>query len=321
MDNLLNIYTTKENFKIKERSIEPEIQQVQETKGEFQYKWYHWNFQSLNQLYYYLKSNPPINKKIFNLKVGFIDWVESDSSLVNDITYDEALNYLMGGFHINYDRFLQIKKDLILQTSEYQEKYIYKKAAVGSHIHIANYVAGAPYCMIKREMQHDTNFITICFNLSLPSSIEQKQVFNQGCLTLNLIQLLEKSGYRVKLNLIDLAYNSSVNELVYTKFNVKKHNELLNIQKCFFPFTSIAFQRYICFQLMKLTPVTDLSWQNFGVLISRESMKKLLRLKPNDILISSPNDMGIKGDNIMDDAQNFLKAINLDDFVKIKTKK
>lgn len=293
------------------------------------YHWYEWNFQNLTQLYNYLKSNPKVPSKVFSPKYGYQSYTDKlmnykednmISSFLGDITYDEAVEYLIQGYTNNYKKFLDLKKQITFLKPEYVEQYIYKKAVVGSHVHIANYVAGAPYCMIRREQVKEMKYVTIYFNLAIDSQVNESQNFNRGCLTLNLIKLLEKNGYRVKLNLIDFCYNKDCDEIIYSRFNLKKHNELLNERKCFFPFTSKSFERLICFKLLELTPVTNESWRTFGEMFKKEKCIELLNIKNDDIFISTPDDMNIKGYDLNEDAENFLNALNLEQTVKVLKK-
>ena len=55
----------------------------------------------------------------------------------------------------------------------------------------------------------------------------------------------------------------------------------------------------------------------YGRILSEELLRTCLKIDEGRILIRSPQELGIKGDNIYEDADRFFAALELDDEIEV----
>ena len=269
-------------------------------EAEEEYTFYELTFQNLTDLYAYLKSDPEVNSKIFRR----LSSQKSDTEF-SGVSYETALNYIISGYSENYDKYLTIKKQLDKTIPTLVDRREPIKSVAGSRPNVTNFIAGVPKNMYKLQRMQENKFVTIHFNLSYSHVNTPEQIRNRGNLTLNLIKLLELNGYKVKLNTFFLMHE--YNEIIYIKLNLKKHGELINERKCYYPMCSREFLRRIAFRIMESVPIENYAWgESYGKNLCDDSIRSVLGISDNDILINSPNHMDIMGFSIEEDAENFI---------------
>ena len=108
----------------------------------------------------------------------------------------------------------------------------------------------------------------------------------------------------------------------YAKFNLKRSDERLNIQKLYFPLCNPSFLRRLVFRLREGTPNISKEWEvGYGKTANYDMIRDIIDLKNNDIIICQPEEMDINGYDIIEDAKNmflYLNTINKD--FKLKKK-
>lgn len=271
------------------------------------------SFNNLTELYNYLNEDPEVNTRVFR----FLESQESGDSDFYGESYEDSLRYLISGYKKDFDQYLLLKKELESKVPIIAEKREIIKSVSGSRPNIPNYIAGSPKSMYKLNRVTEYKDVNIYFNISCPWFITQEQILNRGVLTINLVKLLENNGYRV--NLLPFELVKEENEYCYIKVGLKKTGELLNEKKCYFPLCSSAFLRRILFRVKESMDFENFSWaHSYGTHVGRNEMIDLLKISDKDIVINSPNEAGISGDNIISDSENFLKKIKIDKYVKVK---
>ena len=157
--------------------------------------------------------------------------------------------------------------------------------------------------------------IDIYYNSAILSEVTTSQIFNRGAITLSLIEILESLGYSVNLNIFTMSSCSS--QIHYAVFKLKNNNERINIQKLYFPLCHPSFLRRLVFKLREVTPDINYSWRGgYGRTCDDYLIRSVIKLKENDIVICQPQEMGIKGRSIIDDANamfNYINRLNLKD--------
>lgn len=303
--------------------------------------WYISNFSSLGELYDYLKSNPKINFKVFNIFSSpsmFIEYIftkpankkfsiyylssQKDNQSFSGMDYDKSLECLNGNIDeklkVNMNKFLELSKDLETKYKVSDNTFKRVKGFYGSIPDVDAYLRDKPNNMIRMERIRESKVIDIYFNLAYPHYTDDEQILNRGIITINLIKLLEKNDYRVRFNTYMLVREKD--EIIYIKINLKKDGELLNVSKCFFPLCCKEFLRRLMFRVIESKKVKNTAWHlGYGDNVSITETKELLKINDNkDIVIAYPNDMGIYGDDLYQDAESFMEKINMKKYIKIK---
>lgn len=267
---------------------------------------YRMHFKSLNELEMYLKSNPPVNEKVFkSQKSVFMPQDFAGEPL------DESINYCHGGYEKNLDMFMKLKKEIDAVNVKYAAGRKTVASVVGSRPNVPNYIAGAPKTMYRMERVKEKKFVDIYMNVAYSGHTTEQQVRNRGILTLNLVNVLENHDFGVNLHIFEACYVEK--EVLITEVVIKKPGELLNISKCYFPMCGKEFLRRVLLRVKESVPFLGLNWGiSYGAVLDEARTRKYVGAGKNQIMILSPQAMGIKGMDIYDDADAFISKLNLD---------
>lgn len=83
------------------------------------------------------------------------------------------------------------------------------------------------------------------------------------------------------------------------------------MKKLYFPLCSPSFLRRLVFRLREISPDITYAWTDgYGKTCNDCTTRKVIDLKDNDIVICQPDEMNIKGLDIIDDENSFFDYIN-----------
>ena len=275
----------------------------------YRYKYmgvYNISFRSMGDLYLFLKCEPAVNKDVFY----HLSSIEGSADFAGE-PYEKAVRYCIDGYDGDYKTVMKMKKEL--------EKYIPIQSAIrhrensfaGSHPNVPAFIAGSPKAMYRLERSKEKKFCTVWFNLAYPSSTTKNAVINRGAVTLSLIDLLESRGFIVNFKVFMSVYCRD--EIFLFEIVLKNPQERLSIKKCCYPICAREFTRRIIMRIMESVPFRSGEWYpNYGLPLSDEQSRALFGLESDDMLISSPYEMGISGDDIISDGKNMLKKLGID---------
>lgn len=232
----------------------------------------------------------------------------SDSSWSGTDTYEQAIELAKYGCDNNFDEFIELK----LKLERYIKLSIQKSKTnnyyVGYAPDVKAYLEGCPLNMFNRE-NPPRKQIDIYYNVAFSGGTSTSQIYNRGVITLSMIETLEKLGFNVNLNIFDMTDQG--NQIHFAVFNLKNTAERLNVKKLFFPLCHNAWQRRLIFRLEEVTPDITYSWTGgYGHPASKELTKKIIDLKENDIILPQPSSIGIKGNDLIKDADTMFHYIN-----------
>lgn len=283
-------------------------------------KIYKYNFSNLTDLYNYLKQNPEVNEKIFYKRASL-----SNNCDFAGESLEKSIEYLRGGYEINFDKFdIAIKNVRKFGYEDVSSKKIERSLHGGIYL-TPLVVAGVPDCMIRYRQDSDPKHITIYFQLGYPHFTTTEQVFNRGIATINLIQTLEDKGYIVDLKVFELSVHSDKNlkEYLDITINLKHADEPLNISKCYYPFFSKEFLRRILFRILESAPV-ETNWsQGYGRSVEDDEIREFYNLNSKDLVIGTPKTMAISGYDVFEDTVSLFEKLKLSeefDLSKLKQK-
>lgn len=271
---------------------------------------YKLHFNTLNELEMYLSSDPPVNKKSFAEQKSLTLYKEFAGEDLKT-----AIRYLHGGYTANLQQFVSLKRTL---DSRNITKTVGRKTInsfVGGRPNVPAFIADSPKTMRRTERVTEKRFVTINMNLAYPSSTTDAQILNRGIIVLNLISLLENNGIGVKFTIFEMVRNG--NEIFDCNIDLKKAGETLDIQKCYFPLCGKEFLRRLLVRVKESTPFRSNWFRGYGSVMPDDTICKLKGLSDKQIFISSPEELGINGKDLFEDANNFFKAIDLERFVNI----
>lgn len=275
---------------------------------------------------YYKKDRLNVMEYDFDSITEFIDYLDDTPTNMdiwgrrnlasNDDNYEfrqtyslqEAKDLCKFGFHENFDKLVELKLNL--------EKYIkmsYKRSKqynyyVGYAPDVKAYLEGNPLSMFNRQ-NYQRKHIDIYYNSAVSSSVSTNQIFNRGAITLSFTEMLENMGFSVGLHIFTMA--ECEGQVHFAKFNLKRAGERLNVQKLFFPLCHPSFLRRLVFRLYEETPDIKNGWTDvYGRTCDDYTVRQVMDLKENDIVICQPGEMGVRGNNIVDDANAMVDYIN-----------
>ena len=271
---------------------------------------YRINFKSLTELELWLRDDPEVNKTIFKSQKSLYlpeDFAGEPLSV--------AINYCHGGYETGLGIFLRLKKELEsanVVESNYRRSV---PAVVGSRPHVPNFVAGTPKTMFRLDKAKEKKFIDVYINLAYSGENTDAQIRNRGILTLNLISLFESHGIGVNLYAFEASYHFE--EIFIADVKLKRPDEIINVGKCYYPLCGKEFIRRLLLRVKESMPFREKWGLGYGAVLPETLIRKYMGIDDKKLLILSPDQMGIKGEDIYDDANVFFERLNLSDKITV----
>lgn len=290
--------------------LEPDIITVDDTE----YTRYRAKFNSLNDLYNYLSSNPRTNRKVFSE----LSSVTGSSSFAG-IPYDEALEELSLPPRSGYVDFLKLSEQLDDTAMGYVQEYTTIKSPGGGYLDIPSYVTGDPLCFRTSRSIYTPKFIRVHVALSYYWGTTKKQVFNRALIIAALVNAFEQAGYIVEVNTFELSEKND--EMIDIDVNIKNSDETFNKASLYKSLCYVEFLRRLLFRVLETLDVRN-DWESgYGKTCEEDTVRKVRRLGENDIFFDQPESMGINGQNIERDFESVLKILNLQDKIDVEKAK
>lgn len=271
---------------------------------------YKMNFSSLSQLHLFLKSNPAINRNVFYTQKS----KDAPARFAGE-PLDAAIDYCVGGYEKDFEMFVKLIKDIDRVNNRYIRSRKMRPSVVGSRPNVPAYVAGAPKSMYRMDRAREKKFITIFMNLAYTGNTTEAQIRNRGILTLNLIKLLENNDYGVNLKVFEACTVGS--DIFAASIGLKKPGELLNAKKCYYPLCGKEFLRRVLSRVKESMPFKEKWHMSYGLLLNDQLTHTIMDIPQNAIIIKAPDEMGIRGIDIYEDADNFWKKLHLSDEIVV----
>lgn len=268
------------------------------------YRIMEYDFSSITEFLNYINSQP-VNREAFS---GDLSSETGSYSFTQTHSLEEALELFKYGWHEDFEKLIELKCSLekYIKMSKQRQKQF--NDYIGYAPDVKAYLEGNPLSMLNKE-QPKRKHVDIYFSAAYSAYTTTSQIFNRGAVTLSLVEILEKMGFSVGLYVFTLS--KSYDQLLLAKFNLKAPGERLNVQKLYFPMCHPSFLRRLEFRLDEVTPDIEKHWNDgYGYPCGDHIVREILNLKDNDIVISRPDEMGVKGDSIVDDANSIFDYIN-----------
>lgn len=272
-----------------------------------------YDFDSITEFLDYIE-NTPINSEVW----GYRDLASETKNydFCKTQSLEEAIKLCKYGYHENFDKLIELKKKLEKYIKMSDKKRKQKHFYIGYAPDVKAYLEGNPLSMFNKEnpkRQH----IDIYFNAANLAIASSNQIFNRGAITLSIVEILENMEFNVGLNVFTMS--SECNQIHYVKLNLKKSGERLNIQKLYFLLCHPSFLRRLIFRLREQTPDITSYWTHaYGSTCDDYTIREIINLSEKDIVICRPDEMGVQGYDIINDANSMFDYIS--EFTKEKVK-
>ena len=277
------------------------------------YKLYLARFSNLYELYDYLKSEPRINKIVFD-KLSSINSPESFAGK----PYDEALEELISKTSEDFEEFLKI--DSFNANEGISHKYEKYQTPTHGRLIIPSYCVGKPNCYESSRRIKEPKYINIHISLAYTARVEKSQVLNRALIITNILNALENAGYIINLDTFELSYLG--NELAYIVVELKNYNDKLDLQTLYKTLCHIHFRRRILFRVLETLDLTNKMWGiSYGTVCQKEFISNFLNFSEGDIYFDEPTKMGILGNDFITDLENAINYLNLQDKIPIEETK
>ena len=264
-----------------------------------------YDFDSIAEFLDYIE-NAPINSGVWGYRN--LSSETGDYDFCKTRSLEEAKELCKYGYHDNFEKLVELKNTLEKYIKLSRKKSKQYNFYVGYAPDVKAYLEGNPLSMLNRQYPKRQH-IDIYFNAANLAMASSNEIFNRGAITLSIVEILENMGFSVGLNVFTMS--SEYNQIHYVKLNLKKSGERLNIQKLFFPFSHPSFFRRLIFRLMEQTPDITSAWTSgYGRTCDDYTIRKVISLAENDIVICRPEEMGVQGYDIIDDANSMFDYIN-----------
>lgn len=263
-------------------------------------------------------------------------------------SFEEAIDLSLYGDPQNFVNFMQINKKLNDTMPFLTQKRDVIHSPYGFRPNIPRALTKNPDSMYKLERRDEKKFVSLYYNTAISSMkiipgeteemkkarsvTEKNAIINRGVITMSFIKLLEQVDYRVKLNLLSLSrliieggkkddrgniVKPEVlgNEYIYITLNVKEEAQKLDSNICFFPMCHPSFPRRIVLALKERCNVESPNWTTNQRPLNKPEVIDFLNLGDKVIVIGTPQELNLKGKDIIEDTQAYLKATNFNSYI------
>lgn len=273
---------------------------------------YHYEFDTLQQFLTQIQSRP-INQNVFSeLRSHATDTRTIKFTGTKD--FEEAVDLCQKGWSEDFEKLVSIKKRIDERLLLPSIKPRQVQDIVGYNPSVPDYLIGNPLNMWNKTKKQISDFINIYINIDYSHKTDKNSIFNRGIIVQSLIDALQQKGYSVRFKAFSCSH--TYNEILFASFNLKNDGEKLNIKKTYFPLCHPSFIRRLGFLLEETTPFKCKIWQDgYGLPSGFTIFKNIINPGPNDIIITQPSEMDIRGYDIYDDLESFLMHTNLQEFL------
>ena len=200
-------------------------------------------FPSINELYKYCKNTPRRSTaRKESEKTDDIEWYGTKN-------IEEAYNKFVYGDEELYKKILEqskkIKIDKLLGNTYSRNRPF--NDVVGFQADVPAYLKGIPKNMINtKPIRRSQKILNICLNFSVNAGVSAKRRQEAGIVYANVIDVLEKMGYRCNLYVVCCV--EYLDEYSYCVLKVKNDREPFNLKKLAFIFGNASYHRRIVFR-------------------------------------------------------------------------
>lgn len=198
------------------------------------------DFQSITELVHFIETEEVYPN--FKNKAGGPDSISGDKYFTETENFEEAKDLLLHGWE-HGTREIKGRVEAKETGVNMKQKTVYDVA--GYQCSVPRYLQGIPTNMInKKSVAQKNKVITINKSCSYRAMESAETIRTESVKVLQLVNRLEKQGYRVNLNVV---FGSVKRNTVVTKVRIKTSSQKLNIKQTAFPLVHPSMLRRIIF--------------------------------------------------------------------------
>ena len=232
-------------------------------------KEYMYYFDSITDTYRYIMDN----KKEIPIGASTL----KRDKFYGGISFKEALKRLLNGDEELAKDINNIKIDGIV-AEKLTFKYINDIQGVVPNV--PNFLMGLPQSMIRiqrTKIKSSQKILNLVFDISVSCMITKEEYMQVSKLFLDVIDKVEKMGYRCNLYIAAVSVSESEKFMNTFLIKLKNSNELFNRYKCSFVLGHMSMFRRIMFRLIELADENDINvkfYSGYGTVTNRNLVKK-----------------------------------------------
>ena len=198
------------------------------------------DFQNITELVHFIETNEVYPN--FKNKASGPDSISGDKRFTETENFEEAKDLLLHGWE-HGTKEIKGRVEAKETGVNMKQKTVYD--VVGYQCSVPRYLQGIPTNMInKKSVAQKNKVITVNKNCSYRAMDSAETIRTESVKVLQLVNRLEKQGYRVNLNVI---FGSEKRNTVVTKVRIKSSSQKLNIKQTAFPLVHPSMLRRIIF--------------------------------------------------------------------------
>lgn len=195
-------------------------------------------FETITELAHFIETNEPY-ENFLNKKTG-CDSISGDYTFTQTNNFEEAKDLLLHGWEHGTK---EIKKQVDVKQTGISTKQKNVYDVVGYQCSVPRYLQGIPTNMINNKPVPQKNKVITMNKMACYScNVDRKTIIKESVKVLQLVNRLEKQGYRVNLNVI---FGTSKRNQVITKVRIKNASQRLNVKQIAFPLVHPSMLRRI----------------------------------------------------------------------------
>lgn len=194
--------------------------------------------------------------------------------------YNEAENLLLHGWVEESEKLNEMLKLKTLKEKSVKNTY----DVAGFQCSVPRYLQCIPTNMINQKVvTKKQKVITITKNISYSACVKKETIEQESIKVLQLVNNLEKQGYRVIINVTMIVKSKKENIILCNKVRIKNASERLNLSKISFPIVHSSYLRRIMFRWIETFEYTTKSFDtNYGVPVKCEDLNNIIKNNKND---------------------------------------
>lgn len=211
----------------------------------------------------------------------------SDFSGTN--SFEEAFDLLKYGDESLYSK-IKMKKEQIdvnklIGIGNVNNRLKYEKRVYGAIPNVPLYLQGYPLDMINPEKTLPNNrIINIILTVGVPCHVSKEEIIDTGIAYLNILELLEKKGYRCNLwagVTAESHYSDNLKEFMLAR--IKTDREPLNLKKICFPIAHPSMLRRIYLKWAEVNDGEgDITNDGYGTNLDKKDIEKIINKELKD---------------------------------------
>jgi hypothetical protein len=198
------------------------------------------DFQNITELVHFIETEEVYPN--FKNKAGGQDSISGSRAFTETENFEEAKDLLLHGWE-HGTKEIKGRVEAKNTGTSMKQKTVYDVA--GFQCSVPRYLQGIPTNMInKKSVAQKNKVITINKSCSYMAKVSAETIRTESVKVLQLVNRLEKQGYRVNLNVV---FGSIKQNTVVTKVRIKTSSQKLNIKQTAFPLVHPSMLRRIIF--------------------------------------------------------------------------